>query len=616
MAIDGGDILLKVGVDKKSLDKDMKGLSGAINKHKKAVGIAMVGLGVAALAGVASSIKAFAEMGDEVQKMALRVGFSTEALSEWRHVANISGADISTLEKGVKKMSKTIVDADEGMATYIRSFDRIGLSAEELMALSPEDQFTRITEAIAALESPTLRAATAQDIFGRAGTALLPMMAAGAEGIAELREEAHTLGIVFDQEAANAAAEFQDSMTRLDGAMNGAKFTLAKELLPALEAGIPILESWAKHLGPIIENTLNWRAAEDRRSRAARSWDNLEHQRFLFRNNQNNQYEESIRLVESIMRSQGSLTEGTARVIESLRAEIKAREDLETVVEDTNEDLEEQIKLQEEQEELFKSTTETLDDIIKTMKLERSEAGKLGLEVDDVVKTLIDMDVAYEDIRDTLIDLGDEQDDVLKVMEAFGLSAIEIAEAIGMEDDAIKMLLGTLGKLDSAKQKASGNGRADDRVDEDPFGMGEIGRIPFSELNDEQISEGWNRGGHFWVPEKEDMDALRERMEGGLRENLAGGGIAMHPITANIAEKGPEAVIPLDRLEGMLGKGQMMTIIQQIDGREISRTVMPYVVGEIRLRTGMHISGVKIMNPIKEKLQRLFTKAGGGIGGK
>ncbi len=47
-------------------------------------------------------------------------------------------------------------------------------------------------------------------------------------------------------------------------------------------------------------------------------------------------------------------------------------------------------------------------------------------------------------------------------------------------------------------------------------------------------------------------------------------------------EAGAERVSPM-------GAGQMMTIIQQIDGREISRTVMPYVVGEIRLRTGVHI---------------------------
>ncbi|KKK73749.1 hypothetical protein LCGC14_2890710, partial [marine sediment metagenome] len=121
MAISIGDALLKIGVDKKDFDRDMKGLSGAINKHKKAIGVAMVGMGVAAIGAAAASVKAFASMGDEVQKMAIRTGLSTEALSELRHAAEISGASLTTIEKGIKKMSKTIVDADEGMATYIRS---------------------------------------------------------------------------------------------------------------------------------------------------------------------------------------------------------------------------------------------------------------------------------------------------------------------------------------------------------------------------------------------------------------------------------------------------------------------------------------------------------------
>ncbi len=71
-------------------------------------------------------------------------------------------------------------------------------------------------------------------------------------------------------------------------------------------------------------------------------------------------------------------------------------------------------------------------------------------------------------------------------------------------------------------------------------------------------------------------------------EGLATGGIAMRPMIAQVAERGPEAVIPLDRLAGMMGGG-MMTIIWEIDGRQMARTIMPYAVGEIRLKTGMKI---------------------------
>ncbi len=48
-------------------------------------------------------------------------------------------------------------------------------------------------------------------------------------------------------------------------------------------------------------------------------------------------------------------------------------------------------------------------------------------------------------------------------------------------------------------------------------------------------------------------------------------------------EAGPERVMPSG------GGQQMMTLIWEQDGRQIARTIMPYVVGEIRLRTGVRI---------------------------
>ena len=120
------------------------------------------------------------------------------------------------------------------MATYIRAFDRIGLSAEMLMKLSPEDQFWAIAKAIGTLEDATLRAATAQDIFGRAGTQLLPMMAESAGSLDAMRQEAHDLGVVFDEEAAIAAEKFTDALLVLKTSMTGVMFTIAEELMPEI----------------------------------------------------------------------------------------------------------------------------------------------------------------------------------------------------------------------------------------------------------------------------------------------------------------------------------------------------------------------------------------------
>lgn len=205
-----------------------------MSKQYRMAGMAMVAVGSAITATVGMSLKAFAKAGDEVQKMALRTGFATETLSELKHACEISGASLQVVDVAAKRMSKTIVDANEGMATYIRAFDRIGLSVSDLMAMKPEDQFMAIALAIAELEDHTIKAATAQDIFGRSGTQLLPLLAQGADGIKKLREEAHRLGIVFDKEAAEKAAELTDAFHRMGEAVSGLKFQLGEVLAPTI----------------------------------------------------------------------------------------------------------------------------------------------------------------------------------------------------------------------------------------------------------------------------------------------------------------------------------------------------------------------------------------------
>ncbi len=235
MAISIGDAVLKVGVDKKDFDKKMTGIGASIKKHQRAIGIGMATMGAAILAAGALSVKTFAAMGDEVQKMALRTGFSTEALSELRHAAELSGASLQGLEKASRTLSGAILDAGYGLETYVRSFDQLGLSYEQLAKLSPEDQFMAVMEALAGVENESTRAALATDLFGRAGTQLLPMLSSGAEGLKNMRQEAHDLGIVFDQEAANKAAEFQDALTKLKGSMSGVMIEIGSFLVDHLK---------------------------------------------------------------------------------------------------------------------------------------------------------------------------------------------------------------------------------------------------------------------------------------------------------------------------------------------------------------------------------------------
>ena len=242
-------------------DKGIKGLTGRMGGLKTAAIGVGIAAGAAAVGGIAafakSSISAFAQAGDEVQKMSLRVGFSTEALSELKHAAELSGTSLGSLENGVKRMQRTILDAENGLSTAVDAFEMLGVEMADVESKSPEEQFTLLSNALADVEDASRRSALAQQVFGRAGTQLLPMLAAGKDGLAAMRQEAHDLGMVFDQDAANSAAEYNDSLTRLQGAFQGIQFAVGEALIPVL---IPLIEKMTQiatvarnYVGPAIQ---------------------------------------------------------------------------------------------------------------------------------------------------------------------------------------------------------------------------------------------------------------------------------------------------------------------------------------------------------------------------
>jgi len=230
-----GNLFVNIGakLDSEGFKKATKSI-GDIGASVRKVGIGMSVAGAAIVGTSVAMVNSWAKAGDEVEKMSRRIGFSTESLSELKHAAELSGTSLRAVESATKRMSRTIIDAGDGLSTATRALARLNLTAEELQILSPEKQFEKLSEAIADLENPTIKAAVAQEIFGRGGMDLLPMLTDGAVGLRAMRKEARDLGIVFREEAAKKAAKFQDDMLRLKRSIDSVKFGIAEGLLPVL----------------------------------------------------------------------------------------------------------------------------------------------------------------------------------------------------------------------------------------------------------------------------------------------------------------------------------------------------------------------------------------------
>lgn len=231
----------------------------AFGAAMQAIGTRMAAVGGAVVAAGVAMAKNFADMGDQVHKMSLRTGLSTEALSELGLAAELSGADLATLENGVRKMQKSIGDAGRGLTTPIDALKKLGLTVEDLNGLSPEKQFELIADGIARIQDPTERAAVAMDLFGRSGTKLLPLLQNGAAGMEAMRARARELGLTISQEDAESAALLTDTLTEMWRVIKQTSFTIGSALAPTLTAAAAAVTrvavsvmAWMKENKPLV----------------------------------------------------------------------------------------------------------------------------------------------------------------------------------------------------------------------------------------------------------------------------------------------------------------------------------------------------------------------------
>ena len=227
-----GSLFIELRADSSKFDKELQ----ASRKKMAALGTAAVAAG-AAIAGV--MIKAAmdtAKLGDEMQKASIRTGMSTESLSALRFAAEQSGASFESLTKGMRTLARNASEAAQGTLTQKDAFDALGISATDASGeLRPvQDILLDAAGKFAALENDTLAAALAQDIFGKSGVDLLPLLKSGTAGIEELTAEAADLGIVFSQVAADDSAALMDAQNRLGKSFEGLKTTIGVQLMPAI----------------------------------------------------------------------------------------------------------------------------------------------------------------------------------------------------------------------------------------------------------------------------------------------------------------------------------------------------------------------------------------------
>lgn len=238
----------KIDQGLKVIQAKLKGFGdsvGSVGSKIAAFGAPAAALGAGLLGGIAAATTMFAQYGDSIAKAGERTGMSAEALSELGYAAEQSGSNLETLEKGVKKLQQNIFAAATGSKEARAMFSDLGVDLVSLATMTPESQFETLAKAIGSIPDPTSKAAMAMQVFGKAGSELIPMISGNLAG---LRAEAADLGLTLSQDDANAAVEFGDAMDRISktiksafmkiGAAIAEPVTIAAKLITTITAGV------------------------------------------------------------------------------------------------------------------------------------------------------------------------------------------------------------------------------------------------------------------------------------------------------------------------------------------------------------------------------------------
>lgn len=220
-------------------------------KSMQKVGASFAAVGGAITAALGVAVKSLANAADVVDDTAKRTGLTVEAVQELGYVAKMTGSNLATVEVALRTMQKGLTDSGTESAAFTSALETLGLSLAELRAMNPQAQFDALSQAIAGVADPSQRAGLAMTVFGRAGTALLPMLAEGADGIAKLKDEAHKYGYVMSQEVAEAGSNFNDNLDRLKGSLGG----LAQQVVAGL---LPTLNSLVKCAADVVAGIKEW----------------------------------------------------------------------------------------------------------------------------------------------------------------------------------------------------------------------------------------------------------------------------------------------------------------------------------------------------------------------
>lgn len=215
-----GALIYKIGLDTAQLvdnTRQVEGQLGRLNGLASRAGSALKGAFTAT--AVIGWVKSAVEAGDQIGDLAAKAGVAASAFQRVSAVLQPAGVEMAQVGDVLVKLSDRLASGDK---SAVAGLQQLGLSLEAVRAMSPDQAFLTIGEAVAGIEDPMRRAALAMDVFGKSGSQVIG-------GLTTSMKAAAAQAAVMDDATVDAMGQISDAT---DGLWRNLKRLMAEVLAP------------------------------------------------------------------------------------------------------------------------------------------------------------------------------------------------------------------------------------------------------------------------------------------------------------------------------------------------------------------------------------------------
>ncbi|ANP64998.1 hypothetical protein [Vibrio alginolyticus] len=216
--------------------KKAKNWSDSISKTMSIAAKATAGAAVAAAGSLALVYNQQAALIDQTAKFADRIGISTEALTQFRHASELTGVGSKNLDMSLQRMTRRIAEAATGSGEAAPALKQLGLDAQALGQMTPDQQLYTLADAFTQVESQSERVRLAFKLFDSEGVGMVNMLAGGSDGLRTMADEADRLGITLSRIDAAKVEMANDAMYKVGVTTTALKQEITTQLAPIVAA--------------------------------------------------------------------------------------------------------------------------------------------------------------------------------------------------------------------------------------------------------------------------------------------------------------------------------------------------------------------------------------------